>query len=229
MLHHNTIFRQLLHIFSRLEFKMIVKRYKGDYRTRTLKCWDQFIYLLFAQLGKQDSLRDTIDSMNSQQRKLYHIGSQTLCRSTLSDANNKRDYRIYKDLFFTILGRVQQIAPKYKLKLTRKLYIMDSTTIDLCLKLFPWARFRKTKSAIRIHTLMQADGSLPTFLHVTDGKVHDTSAARSFHVPPGSFLAIDRGYTDYKQYKQLQTTDTIRNSIETECNYQSDQDLVLQF
>ncbi len=122
MLHHNTIFRQLLHIFSRLEFKMIVKRYKGDYRTRTLKCWDQFIYLLFAQLGKQDSLRDTIDSMNSQQRKLYHIGSQTLCRSTLSDANNKRDYRIYKDLFFTILGRVQQIAPKYKLKLTRKLY-----------------------------------------------------------------------------------------------------------
>ncbi len=209
MLHHNTIFRQLLHIFSRLEFKMIVKRYKGDYRTRTLKCWDQFIYLLFAQLGKQDSLRDTIDSMNSQQRKLYHIGSQPLCRSTLSDANNKRDYRIYKDLFFTILGRVQQIAPKYKLKLTRKLYIMDSTTIDLCLKLFPWARFRKTKSAIKIHTLMQADGSLPTFLHLTDGKVQDVSAARSFHVPPGSFLAIDRGYTDYKQYKHY-TNNNIR-------------------
>jgi len=147
--------------------------------------------------------------MNSHQRKLYHFGAQPLCRSTLSDANNKRDYRIYKDLFFSILERVQQIAPKYKLKLSRKLYIMDSTTIDLCLKLFPWARFRKTNSAIRIHTLMQADGSLPAFLHVTDGKVHDESAARSFHVPPGSFLAIDRGYTDYKQYKHY-TNNNIR-------------------
>jgi putative transposase len=139
--------------------------------------------------------------MNSHQRKLYHFGAQRLCRSTLSDANNKRDYRIYQDLFYSVLEKVQQMAPKYKLKLPRKLYIMDSTTINLCLKLFPWARFRKTKAAIRIHALMQADGSLPTFLQITDGKIHDNNAAKSFHVPPGSFLAIDRGYNDYKQYK----------------------------
>lgn len=144
MKYHNTIFGQMLQLFSRLEFQSFVKEYKGDYRARTLRCWDQFIYLLFAQLGSQNSLRDTIDTMNTQQRKLYHFGAQKLFRSTLSDANNKRDYRIYEDLFFLLLKRVQSVAPKYKLKLNRKLFILDSTTIDLCLKLFPWARFRKS-------------------------------------------------------------------------------------
>ena len=209
MIYHKTIFGQLLNLFTRLEFQTIVKYYKGDYRARKLKCWDQFIYLLFAQLGYQASLRDTIDSMNSHQRKLYHFGAQRLCRSTLSDANNKRDYRIYQDLFYSVLEKVQKIAPKYKLKLPRKLYIMDSTTIDLCLKVLPWARFRKTKAAIRIHTLMQADGSLPAFLRITDGKIHDNTAAKSLNIPPGSFLAIDRGYNDYKQYKYY-TLNTIR-------------------
>jgi putative transposase len=139
--------------------------------------------------------------MNSQQRKLYHFGAQKLCRSTLSDANNKRDFRIYRDLFFLILDRVQRIAPKYKLKLNRKLYILDSTTIDLCLKLFPWARFRKTKSAIRLHTLMQADGSIPVFMRITDGKVHENTVAQTVDIPNGSFLVFDRAYNDYRQYK----------------------------
>ena len=139
--------------------------------------------------------------MNSQQRKLYHFGAQKLCRSTLSDANNKRDFRIYRDLFFLILDRVQRIAPKYKLKLNRKLYILDSTTIDLCLKLFPWARFRKTKAAIRLHTLMQADGCIPVFMRITDGTVHDNTVAKTVDVPTGSFVVFDRGYNDYSQYK----------------------------
>lgn len=201
MVYHKTIFRQMLQIFSRLEFQNLVDRYKGDHRTRNLKCWDQFIFLLFGQFSRRQSLRETVDTMNSQQRKFYHLGTAPVCRSTLSDANNKRDYRIYQDLYFKILGRVQKAAPKYKLKLNRKFYILDSTTIDLCLKLFPWAKFRKTKAAVKLHTLMQADGSLPTFLRITDGKVHDTTVAREVDIPEGSYLAIDRAYHDFEQYK----------------------------
>ena len=200
MRYHTTIFGQMLQLFSRLEFQKLVTQYKGDLKSRTLKCWDQFIYLLFAQLADQRSLRDTVDTMNSQQRKLYHFGAQKLCRSTLSDANTTRDFRIYRDLFFLLLDRVQRIAPRHKLKLNRKLYILDSTTIDLCLKLFPWARFRKTKAAIKLHTVMQADGSIPVFMRITDGTVHDNTVAKTLRVPKGSFLVFDRGYTDYSQY-----------------------------
>jgi len=207
MKYHKTILGQMLQLFSRLEFQSFVKKYKGDHRVRTLRCWDQFIYLLFTQLGKQHSLRDTIDTMNTQQRKLYHFGAQKLSRSTLSDANNKRNYRIYEDLFFLLLKKVQKIAPKYKLKLNRKLFVLDSTTIDLCLKLFPWARFRKAKGAIRLHTLMQIDGSLPVFVQVTDGKVHDQTVAKNLELPKGSFVVYDRGYTDYTQYKSYNDND----------------------
>ena len=112
-----------------------------------------------------------------------HLGCKPVARSTLSDANNSRPHEIYRDLFFVLLQRVQQLAPKYKLKLPRKLFMMDSTVIDLCLKLFPWARFRKIKGAIKCHTVMQADGSVPTFVHITDGKVHDAKAAWELKVP----------------------------------------------
>lgn len=220
MKYSKTILSQLLSLFKRLEFEKYVKQYNGNHRIRTLSCWDQFIYILFAQLSKQSSLRDIVDSMNSHQKKLYHFGAHPVCRSTLSDANNNRDYRIYRDLFFFLLQRVQKVAPKYKLKISRKLFIMDSTTIDLCLKLFPWARFRKTKSAIRIHTLFQADGFLPVFLNMTDGQVHDTQAARTMDVPKGSFLTYDRGYTDYKQYKVYTNNDVrfvtrLKNNAQT--------------
>ena len=201
MRYHKTIFRQMLQLFSRLEFQNLVEKYNGDHRTRNLKCWDQFIFILFGQFSKRHSLRETVDTMNSQQRKFYHLGTAPVCRSTLSDANNKRDYRIYRDLYFKLLGRVQQVAPKYKLKLNRKFYILDSTTIDLCLKLFPWAKFRKTKAAVKLHTLMQADGSLPAFMRITDGSVHDTTVARELDIPEGSYLAIDRAYHDFNQYK----------------------------
>jgi hypothetical protein len=139
--------------------------------------------------------------MNSQSKKLYHLGTKHIFKSTLSDANNNRDYRIYQNLYFKILHRVQAIAPKYKLKLNRKFYILDSTTIDLCLKLFPWARFRKTKAAVKLHTLLDMDGYLPTFLEITDGKVHDSTIAKKANIPEGSYLAIDRAYHDFDQYK----------------------------
>lgn len=202
MAYHTTIFRQMLQLISRLEFQTIVKKHKGDFRARQFRCWDQFIFFLLGQFSQRNSLRETVFSINSMHSKLYHLGCNSVKRSTFSDANNQRPYQIYHDLFFKLLEKTRQIAPKHKLKLNRKLYFLDATTIDLCLKLFPWARFRKTKAAIRLHTLLDADGSLPVFLNITDGKVHEATVAKSVPIPKGSYLAIDRGYHDFLQYKQ---------------------------
>jgi len=207
MAYHTTILGQMLELVSRLEFQSIVSRHNGDHRVRQLRCWDQFIYLLIGQLGHRVSLRETISAGHSLLSKLYHLGTVRLSRSTLSDANNKRSSEIYRDLFFATLQRVQQVAPKYKLTLPRKLFIMDSTTIDLCLKLFPWARFRKTKAAVKIHTVLQADGLLPIFLHVTDGKTNDATAAKELKLPEGSFVVFDRGYNDFTLFKSFTDND----------------------
>lgn len=209
MAYHTTILGQMLQLISRLEFQSIVSRHKGDYRCRKLRCWDQFIYLLIGQLGRRDSLRETISASLSLASKLYHLGTSKLCRSTLSDANNKRPCEIYRDLFFSTLTKVQNVAPKYKLKLPRKLFILDSTIIELCLKLFPWARFRKTKAGVKLHTVLQIDGLLPTFLHITDGKTHDAKAARALNLPEGSFVVFDRGYNDFDLFKSF-TDNNIR-------------------
>ena len=190
----------MIHFISRLDFRSIVKTHNGDHRIRTLSCWDQFIFLLLGQFSKRESLRETVLSINSLHSKLYHLGCKTIRRSTFSDANNKRPYQIYQDLFYRLLNQTQKIAPKHKLKLKRKLLILDATVIDLCLTLFPWARFRKTKSAIKLHTLMQADGSVPVFLNITDGNVHESTVAKTIPIPKGSYLAIDRAYHDFEQY-----------------------------
>jgi hypothetical protein len=203
MAYHTTILRQMLQLVSRHEFQSIVNRHRGDHRARSLFCWDQFMHLLIAQLGGRNSLRETINANDSVSDKLYHLGTRTLCRSTLSDANNNRPGEIYRDLFFKILQKVQSVAPKYKLKLPKKLYIMDSTTIDLCLELFPWARFRKTKAAIKLHTVLQIDGLLPTFIHITDGKTHDAKAARMLSLPEGSLVVFDRGYNDFDLFNSF--------------------------
>lgn len=200
MAYNTTILGQMTDLISRLDFQTIVNKHKGDYRSRHLKTWDQFIHLLFAQLSGRSSLRETLTGFNSVHQKLYHLGSKTVKRSTLSDANNKRSYKIYEELFFNLLERAQKIAPKHKLKLNRKLFYMDASTIDLSLKLFPWARFRKTKSAIRLHTLLDADGLLPTFLTITDGKIHEATVAQNMSIPCGSYVAIDRGYHDFSLY-----------------------------
>lgn len=201
MAYNTTIFGQMTELISRLEFQSIVNKHNGDYRCRKLKTWDQFIHMLFAQLSGRSSLRETVVGTSSVQQKLYHLGSKTVRRSTLSDANNKRSYRIYEEVFFSLLKRAQTIAPKHKLKLNRKLFYLDASTVDLSLKLFPWARFRKTKSALRLHTLLAANGLLPTFLTITDGKTHEVSVARNMRIPAGSYVAIDRGYHDFTLYK----------------------------
>ena len=202
MAYHTTIYGQLLSLFSRLDFQKIVNTHKGDYRVRTLTCRSQFIHLLFSQIGGHDSLRDTIDSSASLSTKMYHLGCRPVSRSTLSDANNKRDSRIYEDLFYNMYQRACKLAPKYKLDLPRELYMMDSTTIDLCQSVFPWARFRKNKSGIKMHTLLKADGVLPAFIRITEAKMHDSKAAKEMVVPKGSYLVFDKAYHDFEQYKQ---------------------------
>ena len=170
MAYITTIFDQMVQFSLRLDFKSIVKAHNGDHRIRTISCWDQFIFLILGQFSRREYLRETVLSINSLPSEFYHLGSRTIRRSAFSDANNKRQYQIYQDLFYRLISETLKIAPKHKLKLKRKLLFLDETFIDLCLKLFHWARFRKTKAAIKLHTLMQADGSLPVFLNITDGK-----------------------------------------------------------
>ena len=204
MAYHTTIFRQMLQLIPRLEFQSIVNEYKGDYRVRRLFCWTQFVHLVFAQLSKRHSIRDVVNGTRSQETKLYHLGCSSACRSTLADANNKRPFEIYQDTFLKLHQRVQGLAPKYKLGLPSKLFIMDSTIIELCLTLFPWAKFRKTKGAIKLHASLAVDGILPSFIHMTDGKVHDSKVAPGFKIPKGSYLVFDRAYHDFHQYKSYQ-------------------------
>ncbi len=222
MTYNTTIIGQMTELISRLEFQSIVKKHKGDHKVTKLRCWDQFIHGLLAQVSGRHSLRETVSSFSLLRNKLYHLGCRAVCRSTLSDANNKRSSDIYKDLFFGLLKKTQALAPKYKLKLNRKLYLLDATTIDLCLTLFPWAQFRKTKAGVRLHTLLDIDGTLPVFLTLTDGKAHECKQVKDMPIPKGSYLAIDRGYHDFKQYKTFTDSD-IRfvTRMKTNARYQT--------
>jgi len=146
MSHFNTIYNQLLHLIPRHQFESLVKRYNGDYYVKYFTCWQQLITLLYAQIKYKDSLRDIETSLKAQSSRWYHIGLKDIKRSTLSDANNQRDYRIYEDFFYSLLDRCKSITPKHKFRFKNPLYTLDATVIELCLSLFPWAKFRKTIS-----------------------------------------------------------------------------------
>lgn len=199
MQYNKTILEQMLQLFPRLAFQKIVDSYNGDSGVRTLKCWDQFVTMLFSQLSEQDSLRETVFSIGSHERKLYHLGTKKIKRSTLSDANNKRDSKIYEELFFQMYDRVQRFAPKFKLGLKKKFFILDSTTVPLCLKLFPWAKFRKNKAAVKLSTLLDAKGALPRFINVSSGKTHDNTGSKNIPIPGDSYLVMDKAYLSLKQ------------------------------
>ena len=199
----HTIFNQILQLIYRYNFKKCVNRYNGDYYTKRLNCWQQFIVLLFAQARGLKSLRDIQLSLRSQQRKWYHLGLESVARSTLSDANNNRNCDIFKDIFYDLLAKCQSLSPKHKFRFKNPLYTMDSTLINLCLTIFPWAKYRKMKGALKLHTLLDHSGCLPSFITVTGGKIHDIRVARDkeFGFPtliPDSIITVDRAYIDYK-------------------------------
>jgi len=199
MTYYNTIYNQVLHLIPRHKFENIVERYKGDHYVKYFTSWQQFITLLYAQIRGKDSLRDIIAGLLAQQSIWYHIGLRKICRSTLSDANNRRDWRIYEGIFYDILSRCKEVTPKHKFKFKNPLYTLDSTVIDLCLSLFSWAKFRKRKGALKIHYLYDHSGAIPTFLVLTDAKVHDIRVAKGGEIPlsSDSIISIDRAYIDF--------------------------------
>ncbi|HID43396.1 MAG TPA: IS4 family transposase [Archaeoglobaceae archaeon] len=200
MSHLNTIYNQLLHLMPRHHFENLVKRYKGDHYVKYFTCWQQFMSLLYAQVRGKDSLRDIETSLKAQSSRWYHIGLKDIKRSTLSDANNQRDYRIYEGFFYELLYRCKSITPKHKFRFKNPLYTLDATVIDLCLSLFPWAKFRKKKGALKLHYLYDHSGSIPSFLVVTDARQHEIKVAKGQDLPivSDSIISIDRAYIDYK-------------------------------
>ena len=197
-----TVFAQLISFLPDREFRRYVSRYDGDHRWRGFSCWDQFLGMAFAQLTYRESLRDIEACLRSLGAKLYHMGFRSpVARSTLADANESRDWRIYAD-FAQVLIRIAR--PLYArdpigVGLDQSLYALDSTTIDLCLSLFPWAKFRRRKAAVKMHTLLDLRGNIPTFIRITDGKVHDVNILDEFLPEPGAFYVMDRAYVNFER------------------------------
>jgi len=195
-----TVFAQILEHLPLYEFKKYVKKYKGNSRVRKFSCYDQFLCLAFAQITYRESLRDIETCLNSHHEKLYHIGFRgKVSKSTLADANETRDYRIYQDFAYHLISIAKKLYQNEEMAidLDYSLYAFDSTTIDLCLSLFPWAQFRKTKAAIKMHTFLDLRGSIPTFISLTTGKVHDVNVLDVLPLEKDAVIAMDRGYVDY--------------------------------
>jgi hypothetical protein len=197
-----TVFAQLLDHLPSYEFQKCVTRYRGDYQQKTFSCWDHYLAMAFAQLTYRDSLRDIEACLRSMQGKLYHMGFRgKVARSTLADANESRDWRIYADFAQVLIGAARPLYAHDPIgvDLEQSLYALDSTTIDLCLTLFPWARFRQHKAAVKMHTLLDLHGNIPTFIRITDGKVHDVNILDELLPEAGAFYVMDRGYIDFQR------------------------------
>jgi transposase len=196
------VFAQILDFLPRYEFNKSVRRYAGNYRIRTFSCFDQFLCMAFAQLTYRESLRDIETCLRALQPKLYHAGIRApISRSTLAEANESRDYRIYADFAQVLISQARDLYAQedFGVALEQTAYVFDSTTINLCLALFPWAHFRKHKGAVKIHTLMDLHGSIPCFIRITHGKIHDVTVLDHLVLEPGSFYIFDRGYIDFKR------------------------------
>ena len=196
-------FSQVMEYLPLRPFHRCVARYGGDYKVQSFSCLDQFLCMAFAQLTYRESLRDIEVCLRGNRSKLYHMGIRTrVSRSTLADANEHRDWRIYADFAQVLIARARELYANedFGVDLDATVYALDSTTIDLCLSLFPWARFRKTKSAVKMHTLLNLRGSIPEFIHVSDGKMGDVRVLDILVSEPGCFYIMDRGYTDFARF-----------------------------
>ena len=201
-----TVFSQVMEFLPMYEFRKCVERYHGDYKVLSFSCLDQFLCMAFAQMTFRESLRDIQACLRSRQNKLYHMGIRgQVSRNTLSNANNQRDWRIYADLAMILIHRARElyINDSFGIDLDNTVYALDSTTIDLCLALFPWARFRKNKGAVKLHTLLDLRGNIPSFIDITDGKVHDVNVLDILIFEAGSFYIMDRAYIDFKRLYAL--------------------------
>jgi Domain of unknown function (DUF4372)/Transposase DDE domain len=196
------VFAQLMEFLPRRDFDDCVRLYGGDRRPRGFSCRDQFLCLAFAQLTFRESLRDIETCLRSFQPKLYHAGFRgNISRSTLADANRVHDWHIFADFAQVLIGHARKLYADEPMgvELEQTVYALDSTTIDLCLSLFPWARFRRRKGAVKLHTLIDLRGNIPTFIRITHGKTHDVTVLDHLPIEPGSFYVMDRGYVDFRR------------------------------
>jgi len=201
-----TVFSQIMDYLPKHSFRNCVNKYDGNYKVRSFSCWEQFLVMSFAQLTYRESLRDIESCLRAMQNKLYHMGIKSrVSRVTLAEANEKRDWRIYSDFANILINIAKELYKGENLfdELNETIYALDSTTIDLCLSLFPWAKFRKTKSAIKLHTLLDLQNNIPSFIYITDGSVHDVNILDVLITEIGAFYVIDKGYVDYERLYSL--------------------------
>ena len=201
-----TIFAQLMDLLPLAEFRRCVERYRGDYKVQSFSCLDQFLCLAFAQLTYRESLRDIETCLRAHRSQLYHMGFRgRVSRNTLANANQQRDWRIYADFARLLIAQARALYQHdpFALELDQTIYVFDSTTIDLCLSLFPWAQFRRRKSAVKLHTLLDLRGNIPTAVYVTGGQVHDVNLLDELALEAGAFYLLDRGYIDYRRLYQF--------------------------
>lgn len=201
------VFAQLMEHLPTHTFRRIVKRYDGDYKVQTFSCLDQFFCMAFAQLTYRESLRDIEACFRAQRSKLYHLGirSKQVSRNTLANANNIRDWKIYADFAQSLItiARNLYVNEPFGVDLQNSVYALDATTIDLCLSVFPWAPFRQTKAAVKLHTLLDLRGNIPTFIHISDGKMHEVNILDQLIPEAGAFYVMDRGYLDFTRLNQF--------------------------
>jgi hypothetical protein len=196
------LFAQLIDHLPDYEFRKCVARYAGNHRVRTFSCWDQFLCMTFAQLTFRESLRDIVACLRSRERRLYHVGIRgTVSRSTLADANESRDWRIYADFAQVLIAEARQLYVDEELAvdLANTVYALDSTMIDLCMTLFPWAHYKRTQHAVKVHTLLDLRGQIPTFIRITPAQMHDVKILDQLTPEAGAFYVMDRGYLDFER------------------------------
>jgi Domain of unknown function (DUF4372)/Transposase DDE domain len=200
------VFAQITQHLPLTTFRRCVARYGGEHKVKTFSCLDQYLCMAFAQLTYRESLRDIEACLRAQADKLYHMGIKSrVSRSTLADANEVRDWRIYADFAQSLIGIARRLyaAEPFGADLKETVYALDASTIDLCLSVFPWAPFRSTKAAVKLHTLLDLRGNIPTFLHISDGKLHDVNVLDLLLPEPGAFYVMDRGYVDFERLHRL--------------------------
>ncbi len=203
MAHYNTILSQITSFIPRHDFEYHANIHHQGQKFRSYNRWSQFMAMMIGQLSGRKSLRDITDNLKAQGKRLYHLGMKPTSRATLARVNERQPASLYQKVFGQLLSRCQRVSPGHRFSFKSKLYLLDTTTIDLCLSVFPWAEFRSRKGAIRLHTGLDADGYLPAFMDMTNGKVHEINWARTLRLPKGSFLCFDRGFTDYNWFSSL--------------------------
>ncbi|BCR04531.1 IS4 family transposase [Desulfuromonas versatilis] len=204
MAHCSTVLSQIVRIFPRHEFQSLANKHHVGQKFRSFSRWTQFVAMLTAQLTGRSSLRDVVDNLSVQGSKLYHLGVKVFSRATLARCNESQPHTLYEELFQRLLARCQSMAPRNKsFKLDGKIYLLDASLLDLTLSLFPWAKYQKNKGAAKLHVGLDADGYLPAFVDLTEGKEHEINHARELELPKGSYVVFDRGYTDYTWYQEL--------------------------